>query len=74
MRSITNEQTSVFTHHLSNGNTYKDFLSVIRSRLNVIGTSMYLLENSLDDNNVTQRRYIEKINEELEMIRKFINE
>lgn len=53
--------------------TPNDFLSVIRSRLNVIGASMYLLENSLDRKDCSRLRYVEKIKEELEVIRRLIN-
>ncbi|NIV15472.1 MAG: hypothetical protein GWN62_30710 [Aliifodinibius sp.] len=51
----------------------QDFLSYIRSRLNVICTSMYLLEDSLLEENLVQKKYIDKINQELEAIRKLIN-
>ncbi len=51
-----------------------DFLSFIRSRLNVIGASVYLLENTLEPVNHVQQRYLEKIKNELEVIRQLINE
>jgi len=51
----------------------EEFLSFIRSRLNIIGTSAYLLEESLDKPDRNSRRYLQKINREIETIRNLIN-
>lgn len=45
----------------------------IRSRLDVISTSVYLLEEIMNNSDHEGKKYLKKINEELEMIRKFIN-
>jgi hypothetical protein len=45
----------------------------IRSRLYVISTSLYLLEGEMNSRDYDCKKYLKKINEELEMIRKFIN-
>ncbi|MCB0286811.1 MAG: hypothetical protein R3C41_02925 [Calditrichia bacterium] len=49
-------------------------LAFIRNRLNVIGTSMYLLENVGESDPFSRQKYINKIKYELEIIRKSINE
>ncbi len=70
--SITNSISSAtesVAHHKSNPN----FMAFIRNRLNVIGTSMYLLENAPDKDQSSRKKYIEKIKLELEIIRKSIN-
>ncbi len=51
----------------------EEFLSFIRSRLNIIGTSAYLLEETLDKPDRNSRRYLQKINREIEAIRNLIN-
>jgi len=56
-------------HHQSN----PQFMSFIRNRLNVIGASMYLLENAPEKDQSSRKKYIEKIKLELEIIRKSIN-
>ena len=45
----------------------------LRSRLYVISTSLYLLEDVMSGRDYECKKYLKKINEELEMIRKFIN-
>lgn len=52
----------------------RDFLSFIRSRLNVIGTSVYLLEESLKQDRYESQKYIRKIYNEIETIRSVINQ
>ena len=49
------------------------FIHFLRSRLYVINTSLYLLGEYLDNSDQVGKKYIKKINEELETIRKFIN-
>lgn len=53
---------------------YENLLSYIRSRLNVIVTSLYLLESNWEDKSADGIKYFHKINEEIESIRKLINE
>jgi len=56
-------------HHQSN----PQFMAFIRNRLNVIGASMYLLENAPEKDQSSRKKHIEKIKLELEIIRKSIN-
>ena len=51
----------------------QDFLSAIRSRLNVIGASVYLLQDVLDAGNTAHQRHVNKIMHELEVLREIIN-
>lgn len=53
---------------------YENLISFIRSRLNVIGTSVYLLQSGLPATDVQSYKYFRKINEEIDSIRKLINE
>jgi len=53
---------------------YENLISYIRSRLNVIVTSVYLLESNWPDKTADGIKYFHKINEEIEAIRKLINE
>jgi hypothetical protein len=52
---------------------FESLLSFIRSRLDVIGTSIYLLENNWSDKTSDPGKYFKKINDEMELIRKLIN-
>ena len=52
---------------------YRNLVSFIRSRLDVISTSLYLLEESCQIENNKTIKYLKKINAEMESIRKFIN-
>jgi len=52
---------------------YRNLVSFIRSRLDVISTSLYLLEESCQVDNNSTIKYLKKINDEMESIRKFIN-
>lgn len=54
--------------------TREDLLSYLRSRLNIIGTSVYLIQSKLADNEKDVGKYFKKINDEIESIRKLINE
>ncbi len=49
-------------------------LTFLRSRLNVISTSLYLLETSMDPADSAAKKYLIKINQEIDSIRKYINE
>ncbi len=53
--------------------SWQQFLTFLRSRLNVISTSLYLLESSLAPSEVQPKKYITKINEEIEAIRQVLN-
>ncbi|MGH1362409.1 MAG: hypothetical protein ACRBF0_02565 [Calditrichia bacterium] len=48
-------------------------LSSIRSRLNVISTTMYLLEESLVLEEAANKRYFSKMKKEMETVRQLIN-
>ncbi len=52
---------------------YRNLVSFLRSRLDVISTSLYLLEDSCREENIQAIKYLKKINDEMESIRKFIN-
>jgi hypothetical protein len=52
---------------------FESLLSFIRSRLDIIGTSIYLLENNWSDKTSDPGKYFKKINDEMELIRKLIN-
>jgi hypothetical protein len=52
---------------------FDTFLSFLRSRLDVISTSVYLLEVCWYEGRNDPIKYLKKINEEMESIRKFIN-
>lgn len=73
MRSTTKEQTPPTHPKTGNPPILQDFLSIMRSRLNVIGTSLYLLENSLESQHHPSKKYVEKIKQELEALRLLIN-
>ncbi len=53
--------------------SWQQFLTFLRSRLNVISTSLYLLESSLAPDEGPPKKYIHKISEEIETIRKVLN-
>jgi len=52
---------------------FESLLGFIRSRLDVIGTSIYLLENNWSDKTSDPGKYFKIINDEMELIRKLIN-
>ncbi len=52
---------------------YENLISYIRSRLNIIGTSVYLLETNWFSRGEDVSKYFRKINEEMESIRRLIN-
>ncbi|GAB4332824.1 MAG: hypothetical protein Kow0037_10700 [Calditrichia bacterium] len=55
---------------------YETILAFIRSRLNVIGTSIYLLETDLNQSaqEIPNKKYLKIIKDELDSIRRLINE
>lgn len=53
---------------------YEGIISYIRSRLNVISASVYLLESGNYLDNGSEKKYLLKIDQELESIRKLLNE
>ncbi|GEM_PF-2660903 len=72
MCSKAKEQTSSITPEIRDQLFLQDFLTIMRNRLNVIGTSLYLLENSLEAHH-PQQKYVEKMKQELEALRQLIN-
>jgi hypothetical protein len=52
---------------------YRNLITFLRSRLDVISTSLYLLEESCQEEKEKTVKYLKKINDEMESIRKFIN-
>ena len=55
-------------------NDPEEFVSLFRSRLNVIGASMYLLEQTIDHKDHLQKKYFDTIRRELDVIREYLNE
>ena len=53
---------------------YEDLISYFRDRLNVINTSIYLMESKLSEGKGDVTKYFQKINNEIESIRKLINQ
>ncbi len=53
---------------------YEELLELLRTRLSVLNTSVFLLEENLDINDPKTNEYLEKINKELERIRRIIIE
>lgn len=53
---------------------YKALLENLRSRLNVLNTSIFLLEENIPDSNVVTNKYINQINREIKRIREMILE
>ncbi|MEL6822409.1 MAG: hypothetical protein AAFP70_11650 [Calditrichota bacterium] len=51
----------------------KELLCAIRSRLNVIGTTMYLLEDAVKLDTASKKRYFSKMKKEMETVRRLIN-
>ncbi len=73
MCSKAKEKTFSLTPEIREQLFLQDFLSIMRSRLNVIGTSLYLLESSLKAHHHPQQKYLEKMKQELEALRQLIN-
>ena len=54
--------------------SYEHLLEVLRTRLNVLNTSVFLLEDNLSEQDKKTSHYIGKINAELDRIRHLINQ
>jgi signal transduction histidine kinase len=54
--------------------SYEHMLEVLRTRLNVLNTSVFLLEDNLSEQDKKTSHYIAKINAELDRIRHLINQ
>lgn len=53
---------------------YENLLSYVRGRLNSISVSVYLLQTAGPEYQFVAPKYFQKINDEIESIRKLINE
>lgn len=53
---------------------YKDLLENLRARLNVLNTSIFLLEENIPNSNFRTTKYIKQINREIKRIREMIIE
>jgi len=53
---------------------YEHMLEILRSRLNVLNTSLFLLEDKLGQEDQKTIKYIFKINTEMDRIRAIINQ
>ena len=51
---------------------YEMLLENLRTRLSILNTSVFLLEENLDAKNMKTNEYIDRINAELERIRELI--
>lgn len=52
----------------------QNLLEILRTRLNVLNTSVFLLTEKLNDSDLKTNEYLKKINREMERIRKLITE
>ena len=66
-------QTKESQTFIEGSENYQNLVTFLRSRLDVISTSLYLLEESVLENSEKTVKYLKKINDEMESIRKFIN-
>ena len=53
---------------------YKELLENLRTRLNVLNTSIFLLEENIPNSNFRTNKYIKQINREIKRIREMILE
>lgn len=53
---------------------YKDLLENLRSRLNVLNTSIFLLEDNMPDSSFRTNKYLKQINREITRIREMLIE
>ncbi len=53
---------------------YKELLENLRSRLNVLNTSIFLLEENIPNSNFRTNKYFKQINREIKRIREMILE
>ena len=51
---------------------YESLLENLRTRLSILNTSVFLLEENLESKNTKTNEYIDRINAELERIRELI--
>lgn len=58
--------------HKESVQEYKDLLENLRSRLNVLNTSIFLLEENIPNTNFRTNKYIKQINREIKRIRDLI--
>lgn len=54
--------------------SYKDLLENLRSRLNVLNTSIFLLEENMPDSGFRTNKYLKQINREIFRIREMLIE
>lgn len=52
----------------------QNLMEILRTRLNVLNTSVFLLAEKLNDSDLKTSEYLKKINREMERIRKLITE
>lgn len=52
----------------------QSLLEILRTRLNVLNTSVFLLTDKLSNSDLKTNEYLKRINKELERIRKLITE
>ncbi len=60
--------------HQESVQEYKELLENLRSRLNVLNTSIFLLEENIPNSNFRTNKYIKQINREIKRIREMILE
>jgi signal transduction histidine kinase len=53
-------------------NEYNDLIEELRTRLNILNTSLFLLRDSFKQKDPKLTRYLKKINKEMEKIRQLI--
>ncbi len=73
MCSLQKKYPPLVTIKVSDKEVPPDFISFIRARLNVIGTSLYLLQDSMPEDQ-EQQRYLDKIKQQLDAIIQQINQ
>ncbi|RMI17032.1 MAG: hypothetical protein D6681_03815 [Calditrichaeota bacterium] len=73
MQSLTQDTPVCPPTPSTDPDAWEEFLTTIRRRLNVIGTSIYLLQSSLEGEDAALERYMQAIHQEMAAIRKLIN-
>jgi len=63
---------TVNQQHINSAGKYEDLLENLRTRLNVLNTSIFLLEDNLADKSDKTDKYLKRINSELKRIRKMV--
>ena len=61
-----------YQQHINSAGKYEDLLENLRTRLNVLNTSIFLLEDNLADKSDKTDKYLKRINSELKRIRKMV--